>query len=113
MADLLEMSCACGYRAQVRAGGLMRSFEQESWWPFNCKKCGVVNINWRNDVRCPSCATTDVTPYGQAPVSLDQTSEATYVQAWNYKASKSGHLCPRCGDYSLKFNRERFWVLAD
>ena len=113
MADLLEMSCACGYRTPVRTGGLMRSFKEESWWPFHCERCGVVNINWRKDIQCPDCASTDVTPYGQAPVSLDQTSEATYVQAWDYKAFKSGHLCPRCGEYSLKFDRGWLSMIVD
>jgi len=113
MADLLEMSCACGYRTSVHTGGLMSNFNEVSWWPFYCHTCGVVNVNWRQEIQCPGCGSGEVIPYGEAPASRNQSCELAYVQAWDYRACQVGHLCPRCSGYSLKFDRGMLWMLAD
>ena len=113
MASLLEVSCACGYRRLVRTGGLMRTFREESWWPFHCSTCGVVNVNWRKDIVCPNCGSKEVIPYGSPPASKDQDCEYPYEQAWDYQACKSGHLCPRCKNYSLEFTRGPLSAILD
>ena len=113
MADLLEMTCACGYRRRVRTGGLMQTWENEAYWPFHCASCGVVDVNIQAPLACPSCGATAVSPYGKAPVSLHQDCEFAYVQAWDHTACRHGHLCPACGQHHLKFSRDRYSVLAD
>ena len=113
MASLLEMSCACGYRRLVRTGGLMRTWEEESWWPFYCEKCGVVNVNISKDMFCPDCGGKEITPYGTWPVSQQQDCDLAYVQAWDYRACKVGHLCPHCHNFTLKFEHGYLRFIAD
>jgi len=113
MASLLEMTCACGYRRLVRTGGLMQTWQEEAYWPFHCATCGIVNVNIQAPLACPDCGSTAVSPYGRAPVSVQQDCDFAYVQAWDYKACERGHLCPGCGLHSLRFSRERFSVCAD
>jgi len=113
MASLLRMSCDCGFRRLVQTGGLMRSFEKEAWWPFYCGKCGLVQVNFQKELACPDCGTDDVVPYGKAPASIEQGCEFPFAQAWDYKACRTGHLCPKCGQYDLEFVRSPPDVLAD
>lgn len=113
MASLLEMSCACGYRRLVRTGGLMQTWEEESWWPFYCSSCGVVDVNFRNPLVCSRCGTTEIVAYGEAPVSHRQDCRFAYVQAWDYEACKHGHLCPSCHRYELIFDRSKVFVIGD
>ncbi len=112
MADLLEMTCACGYGRPVRTGGFMLTWKEEAYWPFYCSSCGIVDVNIQASLACPDCKSQAVSPYGRAPVSLHQDCDHAYVQAWDYRACRGGHLCPVCGQHDLKFTRDRFSVRA-
>ena len=91
----------------------MQTWEEESWWPFHCSSCGIVDVNFRKPLVCSQCGGAEIVAYGMAPVSQHRGCRFAYVQAWDYEACQHGHLCPACGLHNLKFDCSGFSILAD
>ena len=95
--------CPCGYKQNVTVGGNMINYEQESLFPFYCKKCGLVEINiCQKRIRCPSCASARVYAYGSKKVSPNDIGDRE-VSWQQYSAGSSSHLCPSCKQHRLCF----------
>lgn len=91
----------------------MRTWESESWWPFYCATCGIVDVNLCKPLVCSRCGTPEIVPYGVALVSIGQQCRFAYVQAWNYDACEEGHLCPVCRRRDLRFDRGQLDLRSD
>ena len=102
MANFYKASCKCGYERSVRTGGTRETFQTESYFPFYCKQCGLINVNFMQPHElCPTCKSADIKPYGGPTTSLD--NEFNTVTSYKYKAPNKGNLCPQCGEFTLNF----------
>jgi Zn finger protein HypA/HybF involved in hydrogenase expression len=97
-------SCACGYYSRVTTGGLSESFKKESYFPFYCKSCGVVDVNVQlSGKSCPDCQSKNILEYGTPGMSLPN-GDTSYVYCFNHKTPTVGNFCPRCNQMTLKFD---------
>ena len=96
-------SCPCGYQQNVAVGGNMINYAQESFFPFFCKKCGLVEVNiCQKRLRCPKCASARVRAYGSPKISPHDIGDREL--SWQqYSAGSSSHLCPSCKQHRLRF----------
>jgi hypothetical protein len=105
MSNLYKVNCSCGYRTSTRLGGNRRDFDQNSTFPFYCKKCGLVDINiMKKPICCSSCNSVDIIPYGEPETSLP--NEWKMVQCFDYRAPKEGNFCPKCEKFTMNFELE-------
>jgi len=105
MGSVFEASCPCGYQSSVTVGAGRDDFQTNSKFPFHCTTCGMVSVNISEPPpSCPSCHSTEITPYGRPPVSPDG-ADSYYMQWRNYRSGKTGHLCPKCKEQSMVFER--------
>ena len=78
-----QASCECGYSKEIVVGGTRSTFTTHSYFPYYCKKCGVVDVNVEAPViQCSACETLEIEQYGQANVSnlpLNQKKTSTSV----------------------------------
>ena len=103
MGQTNRVACSCGFTSSVTIGGGMRTYLEDSRFPFYCKFCGLVDVNVAGtELVCPNCESQDVLPYGKPPISIEQVGHACIE--WNpYKAYKTGNLCPQCKKMTLEF----------
>lgn len=102
MANIYKASCKCGFKRSMRTGGNRDNFQTESYFPFYCKECGLVNVNIKEPhSTCPSCKSIDLKPCGHRDISLDNKWKT--VQCSQYEAPNVGNLCPNCLDKTLSF----------
>ena len=110
MGQISSAKCKCGYRTSISTGGSMSEYMEKCYFPFYCKDCGLVSINFRiTPIHCPDCESIDVKEYGKHPISIEST-EYSFLQCFNYGAPKKGNLCPECKEMTLEFqNPEIFF----
>jgi len=99
-------TCECGYSKEIVVGGSRNSFTTHSYFPYFCKKCGVVDVNVEAEtIYCPECNSVEVEQYGLSKVSdlsLNQTNQR--LQYFSRKAFEDGNLCPKCLKFKMKFS---------
>ena len=110
MGQISSAKCKCGYRTSISTGGSMSEYMEKCYFPFYCKDCGLVSINYRiTPIHCPDCESVDVKEYGKHPISIEST-KYSFLQCFNYGAPKKGNLCPECKEMTLEFqNPEIFF----
>ena len=100
-------SCPCGYSTSVPVGGTMSTFATYSSFPYYCKNCGLVNVNVADEkIFCPKCKSEDIDQYGLDKVSdlkVKQTYPWPCLENIDRTASRDGHLCPDCKNFTLSF----------
>ena len=103
MGAVYKVTCPCGFQQKVRVGGNMTDYQQESVFPFFCKKCGLVEVNiCQKKLRCPVCSSSRVHAYGSAKISPHDLGDREL--SWSqYSAGSSRHLCPSCKKHHLSF----------
>ena len=94
--------CDCGFEAETKVGGTRSGYGSEAYFPFFCKKCGLVTVNVAQHCVCPSCQTMDVQPYGKSPITLEPEVQP-YIQYAGYFADEHYNYCPACKRYTLSF----------
>jgi Zn finger protein HypA/HybF involved in hydrogenase expression len=105
MGSVFDASCPCGFQGSVTVGAGRSDFQTNSKFPFYCDTCGMVSVNISDPTPvCPQCQSTQITPYGRSPISPDG-SETYFMQWRTYRAGKTGHLCPKCGQHNMVFER--------
>jgi hypothetical protein len=102
MANIYTASCECGFQRSVRTGGKRETFQTESYFPFYCKHCGLINVNVAvpHD-SCPNCDSSEIKPYGTPTTSLENRFKM--VSCDKYSAPNVGNLCPKCAEFTLNF----------
>jgi len=96
--------CPCGYENTVYVGGVRRTFLEKSKYPHYCNNCGLVEVNvCKTPLECPSCKSSSILPYGHKKISKYKKKETLVLQLWENSAQMDGNLCPRCKEYTLKF----------
>lgn len=96
--------CPCGYENTVYVGGVRRTFLEKSKYPHYCNNCGMVEVNvCKTPLECPSCKSSSILPYGHKKISKYKKKETLVLQLWENSAQMDGNLCPRCKEYTLKF----------
>jgi hypothetical protein len=96
--------CPCGYENTVYVGGVRRTFLEKSKYPHYCTNCGLVEVNvCKTPLECPSCKSSSILPYGHKKISKYKKKETLVLQLWENSAQMDGNLCPRCKEYTLKF----------
>ena len=104
MGKIQTAECQCGFKKMIKTGGNMHDFKVRSYFPFNCKKCGLVDVNiMQKPLACPICKSIEVNEYGKYPNSIE-SKEFPKVQCFNYGAPESGNFCPMCKKMTLAFN---------
>lgn len=102
MGSVNRVSCECGYSSTVRVGGNRETYLTDSSFPFYCEKCGLVDVNYRQEIKCPSCQSKDIKQYGKKPISIKR-EQFPVIQSFDYMAYKNGNLCPKCKKFTLVF----------
>ena len=129
MSSIHIASCKCGYEKRIMVGGLMDGYQDDSRFPFYCQHCGLVEANIAkiigkdlanaslnnpkesvNAPTCPDCGSADIDQYGIPPASLPPDNHPQALQAWGFKASKTGNLCPKCKQMSLVFSSSHICI---
>lgn len=103
MGNIRKASCECGYARNITIGGSRQDYLSDSRFPFYCKKCGLVEVNVRNQkLLCSQCQSSEITQYGKHPVSVKKDAYPS-VQCNNFAAHKTDNLCPKCHKMTLVF----------
>ena len=103
MGAVYTAKCPCGYQKNVTVAGNMTDYQQESFFPFLCKRCGLIEVNiCQKRLRCPQCSSSRIHAYGSARVSPHDIGDREV--AWQqYLAGSSKHRCPSCQNHHLAF----------
>ena len=109
--------CKCGFTKEVTVGGSRQTFRLNSLFPFQCKNCGIVEVNTANlnnecfVTPCPLCGDPEATQYGSPTskwggIKLGKKSATaqTALQWGSRKAPATGNLCPECKQMTLQFS---------
>jgi hypothetical protein len=105
MSNIYKSFCPCGFEKTARTGGNRKNFQTESYFPFYCESCGLVNVNIQEKHDCcPNCKSSDLKPYGHPDISID--NQWKMVQCSEYEAPTEGNLCPDCKNQTLSFKLE-------
>lgn len=131
LGQITEAICRCGYSTLCRLGGTRRDTLEECTFPHNCPECGIVNAPMFSDgLSCPKCHSAELTRYGTKTVhkrgrflgfrtAWRDTNITTWNdkvtsprgkpihQCWEFHLTKGDHLCPSCGEMSLRFDDQR------
>lgn len=104
MGSIKNASCPCGFQKSVVVGGSMARFREESYFPYYCATCGLVDVNIAKEdlIACPECQSQSITQYGKPPIS-GELQERGNFNCYNYKAPYKGNLCPECKQMTLDF----------
>jgi predicted Zn-ribbon and HTH transcriptional regulator len=123
--------CDCGFQTDVTEGGSKEGFKTHSFFPFWCDRCGLIEVNLRQKIKCPHCKSKEILPYGDPLITSDKhgenliasepfwgdgglydDSEDDESDEYEYEMPKVGNysLCPRCRTFRLQF---RSMILFD
>jgi len=94
--------CDCGFEAHTKVGGTRGGYRSESYFPFFCKRCGLVSVNVAQKLSCPTCRSMDIQQYGKSPITLEPEVHA-YIQYSGYFADQRYNYCPACKRYMMNF----------
>ena len=110
------MRCQCGVDVSILVGGGMLDFQTTCTFPCSCAGCAsVVQVNLlARPLRCPSCTSTQVTPFDDP--SLSRRTRGRTVTSWHIeklrrelKLTDKPYRCPRCGELTLRFEEGADW----
>ena len=104
MGSIHKAHCPCGYEKTIYVGGVRRTFLENSKYPHYCTDCGLVEVNvCKTPLQCPSCGSSGILPYGHKKISKYKKKDALVLQLWDNSAQMDGNLCPKCNQFTLKF----------
>lgn len=136
MGQLTSADCKCGYSSDAVLGRAMKQRPSEATFPHYCPKCGVVNAPVTSDgLGCTECHSAKLTRYGtksarnkpehstlatEPPSSTSKTWNANVTMPrgnsrfkwWDLELTPGDHLCPSCGEMSLRFG-DRMMIQFD
>jgi phage FluMu protein Com len=124
MGTTYRVFCDCGFKTTVNEGGSRDGFRSYSAFPFWCDRCGLVEVNTIQKIKCPHCKSKEILPYGDQSITSENhgTSLAEYTVIWTHDnlyndaeedeadddeyqipTGKNYGLCPRCRTFRLVF----------
>lgn len=127
----LEMTCPCGYAADITLGGNKRNHMSVCMFPHFCRNCGVVDANLFSKVSsCPKCSSTDIIMYGEREkikernifgirlrhfdrkhwthdVRVTRPENGNYETWSNLRLPHGNHFCPACAKMGLRVSQDR------
>lgn len=99
-----KAACECGYSSTIQVGGVRASYKTESYFPYFCNACGLVDVNVAAEIpECPRCHGQAVNEYGKEPISQTNDSHLA-IQNFSRSAKRDGNLCPKCKKKTLAFS---------
>lgn len=108
MATIVKGSCPCGWTSQFAVG--RGQFDEFDGFPFYCRNKGsfeLLDLNLSAEqLRCRSCGSTDVLPYGEPPVS-QPVGEQFVATCGPARLTVERHICPRCKTFTMRFETTR------
>lgn len=110
MGSIHKAKCECGYSSGVKVGGTRASYKTESYFPYFCDSCGLVDINVvAENLACPRCHGQTVSEYGKEPISKNNDSYLV-LQNFSRSARRDGNFCPSCKNFTLTFSEKLFML---
>ena len=117
MGSVITATCKCGYKTdRLFLGSGMSGYKEI--FPAICSHCKiVVAIDYFNNTsQCPTCKKI-VTFYNDNKLKSNEEVERNTgdVFSWGItdntilKLPNIHYLCPRCGQYGLKFEHTGYW----
>lgn len=123
MGTIYKVFCGCGFKTEVSEGGSRDGFKSYSAFPFWCDRCGLVEVNTTQKIKCPYCKSKEILPYGDPDITSENygTSLAECQTIWAHDnlynndeedeeeveyqipTGESYGLCPRCRTFRLTF----------
>ena len=96
--------CGCGYIKHMLVGGARATYKTESFFPYCCAACGLVDVNVAaKKLVCPYCHGDAIQEYGNSSMSLSN-DKYPVVQNFLREAKSSGNFCPKCKNFTLSFS---------
>lgn len=110
MGSIHKARCECGYSSGIRVGGTRATYRTESYFPYCCDICGLVDVNIAAEkLECPRCHGMAVREYGKEPIS--QTNDSHLVlQNYSHEARENSNYCPSCKKFKLIFSEKIFML---
>ena len=102
MGSINRVSCECGFRTTVRVGGNLETHHKDASFPFYCEKCGLVDVNIREPIKCPKCQSEAIHQYGKDPVSRGKR-KSNGLECGKFRAFRVESLCPKCKKFTMQF----------
>lgn len=113
MSTLFIASCACGYQGRASTGATRRTAGQVAHFPALCARCAeVVTVDLLSpQLKCPTCHSTDVTPYSDEGLwgALGSNNvDNLYVGKLDrvFRFHNGTYLCPACKSPKLRFTAD-------
>lgn len=104
MGSFHKAECGCGYTKHMQVGGARASYKTESYFPYCCDACGLVDVNVASQkLICPYCHDEAIKEYGKAPMSLANDNRPV-IQNFLREAKSGGNFCPKCKNFTLSFS---------
>lgn len=108
MGGIHDAHCECGFRTEVEVGGGQMDFQTNSPFPFYCTYCGLVSVNTaRRPYACSGCGASEVTAYGNPPISTVPEKGMPVLMSFSYEAYAKDNLCPACKKMTLVFDHAK------
>jgi hypothetical protein len=110
-------NCNCGFNQYIEVGHSLESPEK-NYFPFYCKKCGLVPVNIASEYKeCPTCTSKEVAEYGVPTLSTEVTKNTDFfdprrpekfIESYDlhekhFQVSTGGNFCPKCNNMSMEF----------
>lgn len=110
MGSFHKAKCECGYSTTIQVGGVRISYKTDSYFPYFCDACGLVDVNVAAEkLECPRCHSQTVNEYGREPISQNNESHLA-IQNSSRSTKRDGNLCPKCKKFTLCFSDAIFML---
>lgn len=110
MGSIHKAECECGYSSCIRLGGTRATYKTESYFPYCCDVCGLVDVNVATEkLECPRCHGEAINEYGKEPISQNNDSYLV-LQNFSRSAKRDGNLCPKCKNFTLSFSSAIYMI---
>jgi hypothetical protein len=105
-----KAACECGYATTIQVGGTRATYKVESYFPYLCLECGLVDVNVAGEkIECPRCHSQTVSEYGKGPISQSNESNLA-IKNFSRSAKRDGNFCPKCKKFTLCFHAATFML---
>lgn len=110
MGSFHKAECPCGYLRHLRVGGTRATYKTESYFPYCCDACGLVNVNVAaQKLTCPLCRSEAIKEYGKEPMSL-VNDRYPVIKNFSHEAKALDNLCPSCHNFTLSFSAASYTI---
>lgn len=120
MGKIYKAICDCGFTKEVTEG--RGKFSAKTYIPIYCPICKDIQSIMGTETNCQKCGHHEIFRYFENPIYTSEVKSFTWRLNTITKLfgvnkdlfetiekSNGKHLCPKCQNYSMRFELDRLW----